>query len=81
MGKHRENTEDVHIWKRNKKIVDSQSHVPIFGFDFVICSFIDHKTARGEEKTGPCGRNNLPAYKTLCTINEDLKPDEVDDWN
>jgi hypothetical protein len=40
-----------------------------------------HKTARGEEKTGPCGRNSLPAYKTLDTINEDLKPAEVDDWN
>jgi hypothetical protein len=23
------------------EIVDSQSHVPIFGFDFVICSFVD----------------------------------------
>jgi hypothetical protein len=58
MGKHRENTEEVHIWKRNK-----------------------YKTARGEEETGPCGSNSLPAYKTLYTINEDLKPAEVDDWN
>jgi hypothetical protein len=24
-----------------------------------------YKTARGEEKTGPCGSYSLPAYKTL----------------
>jgi hypothetical protein len=23
------------------EIVDSQNHVPIYGFDFVICSFVD----------------------------------------
>jgi len=23
------------------EIVDSQNHVPIFGFDFVICNFVD----------------------------------------